>query len=134
VQRHKQMANSRVHTNTVRMRRANRTRARLVGNAACPRLSVFRSNRGIYVQLIDDARGITLAHASSREVSAKGGSASGGNDKKGKTSIAERVGAIIAERAVKAGVAKAAFDRGAYRYHGRVKAVAEGARAAGLKL
>ncbi|MBI2888367.1 MAG: 50S ribosomal protein L18 [Candidatus Liptonbacteria bacterium] len=110
--------------NVVRKRRANRARARLVGNAACPRLSVFRSNRGMYVQLIDDARGITLAYASSREV----------KDKKGKTSIAERVGALVAERAVKAGVAKAAFDRGAYRYHGRVKAVAEGARAAGLKL
>ncbi len=120
----------------VRKQRANRTRARLVGNAACPRLSVFRSNREMYAQLIDDARGVTLAHASSREVSALRGRdlASGGKDKKGKTSIAERVGALVAERAAKAGVVKAVFDRGSYRYHGRVKALAEGARVAGLKL
>jgi large subunit ribosomal protein L18 len=78
----------------------------------------------MYAQLIDDARGATLTHASSREV----------KDVKGKTSVAERVGALLAERAVQAGVEKALFDRGAYRYHGRVKAVAEGARKGGLKL
>lgn len=110
------------------MKRARRTRARIVGSAARPRLSVFRSNRGVYAQLIDDARGVTLAYASSREISAqeKG-------DGKGKSNVAGHVGTLIAQRAAKAGITKAVFDRGAYRYHGRVKAFAEGARKGGLR-
>jgi large subunit ribosomal protein L18 len=82
----------------------------------------------MYVQLIDDVRGVTLAAASSREVSLKNGTTAGG-----KSAEAARVGALIAERAAKAGIRAAVFDRGAYRYHGRVKALAEAARKAGLK-
>lgn len=105
------------------MRRARRTRERVIGTAERPRLSVFRSNRAMYAQLIDDAKGVTLAQASSRDV----------QEKKGKSAVAEQVGALIAKRAAEAGIKAAVFDRGSYRYHGRVKALAQGARAAGLQ-
>jgi len=104
------------------MRRAHRTHERIIGNALRPRLSVFRSNRGIYVQLIDDAKGVTLTQASNREI----------KEGRGKSHIAEKVGALIAKRATEMGIKKAVFDRGGYRYHGRVKALAEAARAGGL--
>ena len=109
--------------NAIRARRAARTRARVRGSAVQPRLSVFRSNRGMYAQLIDDVKGVTLAHASSREM----------KDAKGKSTMAEGVGALLAKRALEAGIKAVIFDRGAYRYHGRVKALAEAARAGGLK-
>lgn len=94
------------------------------GTSERPRLSVFRSNKEIYAQLIDDDKGVTLASASSRdkEFKAKGT----------KSEIAHEVGKAIAEKAKKAGIEKAAFDRGGNLYHGRVKSLAEGAREAGL--
>lgn len=96
------------------------------GTAERPRLSVFRSNTGIYVQVIDDVNGTTLFAASSRDkdlVSAKGN----------KSEVASLVGKAIAEKCKKAGIEKVAFDRGGNLYHGRVKSLADGAREAGLK-
>jgi large subunit ribosomal protein L18 len=107
-----------------RLRRRRRVRAKVRGNTDRPRLSVFRSNRGIGVQVIDDVAGRTLASVSWTE-----------SDIKGLQSMeqAKRVGELIAERAKAAGVETVVFDRGGYRYHGRVKAVAEGAREGGLR-
>ncbi len=90
-----------------------------------PRLSVYRSNKQIYAQVIDDVKGITLASASSAD---KGLKLKKGSD----VEAAEKVGQLVAERAKKAGIKEVQFDRGSYLYHGRVKAVAEGARAGGL--
>ena len=101
-----------------------RIRKTISGTAEAPRLSVFRSNKEIYAQLIDDVQGITLAAASSREEAAKGA---------GKLETATQVGKLIAERAQKAGIQTVNFDRGGYLYHGRVKALADGARENGLK-
>lgn len=95
------------------------------GTAQSPRLSVFRSNKEIYAQLIDDVNGVTLAAASSRD---KGVDTKGTN-----IEVAAAVGKAIAEKALKAGIEKVSFDRGGYLYHGRVKSLAEGAREAGLK-
>ena len=92
-----------------------------------PRLCVCRSLTNISVQLIDDLQGKTLAAASSLEKDIKGAP-----EKLNKTDVAKKVGTLLAERAKKAGVSQVAFDRGAYKYHGRVKALAEGAREAGL--
>ena len=100
------------------MRRGKRTRARIKSTTERLRLSVFRSNTGLHVQLIDDAKGMTIVSA---------------REKKGIAS-ATKLGKAIAEAAQKAGIAKAVFDRGSYKYHGNVKAIAEGARAAGLQL
>jgi large subunit ribosomal protein L18 len=106
-----------------RLRRRRRVRAKVRGTAERPRLSVFRSNRGISAQLIDDAGGRTLAAVNWIEP-----------DLKGLQSMeqAKRVGALIAERGKAAGVEAVVFDRGGYQYHGRVKALAEGAREGGL--
>lgn len=109
---------------TQRARRAFRVRGKVRGTAERPRLSIFRSNRFTVVQLIDDAAGKTLVHASSRELKGKGT----------KGTVAAEVGKLIAERAKKIGVSKAVADRGSYRYHGRVKAVVEAARAEGLQI
>ena len=107
-------------------RRAQRVRTRLRSAAnGRPRLSVFRSSKNIYAQVIDDERGVTLAAASSLE----------GEDKKAKGSdkdAAARVGALVAQRALDKGVKEVVFDRGGYLYHGRVKALADAAREAGL--
>lgn len=108
-------------------RRVARTRARIVGTAERPRLAVFRSNRNISVQLIDDQTGKTLAAVSSSLLPAA-------ELKKKKGDQAVLVGKQIAEKALGIGVKQAVFDRRSYRYHGRVKAVAEGARAAGLSI
>lgn len=109
----------RIHAiNNRKERRKNRTRAVMHGTAERPRLSVFRSNIRVSAQLIDDTKGMTLVSV---------------HDKKG-VAKAETVGMRIAEGAKKAGITKAIFDRGAYRYHGNVKAVAEGARKGGLAL
>jgi len=106
-------------------RRAQRVRRRLKKNAnGRPRLSVFRSSKNISVQIIDDATGTTLASASTLEDAKKKGS---------NIEAAQRVGKLIAERAKKAKVEDVVFDRGAYLYHGRVKALADAAREAGLK-
>lgn len=106
-------------------RRANRTRRNLRRPVATDRLrlSIFRSARHIYAQVIDDVAGTTVAAASSKELGLSGN----------KTQQAKAVGAALAERAVKAGITKVVFDRGSFRYHGRVKALAEGAREGGLE-
>ncbi|MBL4617879.1 MAG: 50S ribosomal protein L18 [Robiginitomaculum sp.] len=110
-------------------RRAMRTRTRLKKLAnGRPRLSVFRSNKYIYVQLIDDASGKTLAHASSLEADVAKSAKSTGN-----VVAAKAVGELIAKRAKKAGVEQVIFDRGAYIFHGRVKALADAARDNGLQ-
>ena len=106
-----------------RLRLKRSIRAKISGTADKPRLSVFRSNTGIYAQIIDDVKGHTLAAASSQEL----GLANGNVDN------AKQVGAKIAEKALVAGVSTVVFDRNGYLYHGRVKAVAEGAREGGLK-
>ena len=108
---------------TQRARVRRRIRSKISGTPERPRLSVFRSNKHIYAQLIDDAAGVTLAAASTRE----GEGALG-------VEASKAVGQRVAERAKEAGVSTAVFDRGGYRYHGNVQAVAEGARAAGLQL
>lgn len=101
-------------------------RKKLKGTAERPRLSVFRSNKDIYAQLIDDLNGVTLAAASSRVKDSK--------DAKGKkVDVSKNVGKALAEKAVSAGIKTVVFDRGGYLYHGRVKALAEGAREGGLQ-
>lgn len=103
-----------------------RIRAKISGTAQKPRLSVFRSNKDIYVQLIDDTNGLTLVSANSRQkdVAAQKGT---------KSEKASLVGKIVAEKAKALGIETCVFDRGGYLYHGRVKAVADGAREGGLK-
>ena len=108
-----------------RLRRRRRVRAKVRGSAERPRISVFRSNRGIFVQLIDDDAGRTIAAVNWTEAEIR--------DLK-PIDQAKRVGALLAERANAAGVERAVFDRGGYQYHGRVKALAEGVRQAGLRL
>jgi large subunit ribosomal protein L18 len=111
-----------------RKRRHNRVRARIAGTAARPRLNIYRSLDNIYAQVIDDEAGRTLVSASTldKETASK---ISGKN----KVEAAKIVGQIVGERAKKAGIEKVIFDRGGYRYHGRVAAVAEGAREAGIE-
>jgi large subunit ribosomal protein L18 len=110
-----------------RMQRGKRVRAKVSGTAKTPRLSVYRSNRNVFAQLIDDEKDKTLVSISSTSVSKK--------EKRGKTKaqIAELVGENLAKAAKKKKIKKAVFDRGGYQYHGRVKAIAEGARKGGLK-
>ena len=107
-----------------RLRRRRRVRAKVRGSAQRPRLSVFRSNRGIQAQLIDDDSGHTVAAAAWTEDELK---------KLARMEQAKRAGELLASRAKEAGVEACVFDRGGYRYHGRVKALAEGAREAGLR-
>lgn len=109
-----------------RQRRHAHLRRRLSGTAECPRLNIFRSSANIYAQLVDDAGGVTLASASSLDKSLR-------TSKEPKTSRAESVGKLLAERAKAAGVERVVFDRGGYLYHGRVRAVAAGARDGGLQ-
>ena len=111
-------------TREARIRRHVRVRKKVAGTAERPRLAVFRSNRHIYVQLIDDDAARTIASASDAEVSASGS----------KADAARAVGALIAERAKSAGVNRAVFDRGGRLYHGRVAALADGAREKGLRI
>ena len=105
-----------------------RIRKRVAGDASRPRLSVFRSAVHIYAQVVDDERGVTLAAASSREKNLD----LSGIEAKGRIQLSQAVGRLIAQRAKQAGVARVCFDRGGYLYHGRVKALADGARAGGL--
>ncbi len=107
-----------------RLRRRRRVRAKVHGTAERPRIAVFRSNRGIFAQLIDDDAGRTLAAVNWTEEDLRS---------LGRMEQATRAGALLAERARAAGVETAVFDRGGYQYHGRVKALAEGAREGGLK-
>jgi large subunit ribosomal protein L18 len=109
-----------------RVRRHRRVRKKVRGTAERPRLAVFRSNNHIYAQVIDDVAGRTLAAASTADASIKGGGT-------GNVDAATKVGSLVAERAKAAGVEQVVFDRGGFRYHGRVAALADAARAGGLE-
>ncbi|MBR7074358.1 MAG: 50S ribosomal protein L18 [Oscillospiraceae bacterium] len=112
-------------TRAQRIKRHNRVRGKISGTAERPRLCVFRSENHIYAQIIDDVAGNTLVSASTVEKSFEG--------KGSNIEAAKKIGALIAERALKKGLEDVVFDRGGYIYHGRVKALAEGAREGGLK-
>ena len=111
--------------NESRVRRHKRVRTKISGTAECPRLCVFRSNKNIVAQVIDDEAGKTLAYASTLDKEVK--------TKQSNVEAATEVGTLIAKRAIKAGVKAVVFDRGGYIYHGKVKALAEAAREAGLE-
>ena len=114
----------RPNTNAQRLKRHKRVRAKISGTSTCPRLNVFRSEKNIYAQVIDDVAGVTLAAASSLDKEIEG---NGGNK------IAARaVGKLVAERCKAKGIEQVVFDRGGYLYHGRVAELAEGAREGGL--
>ena len=112
-------------SNAQRLKRHKRVRAHISGTAETPRLNVFRSDKHIYAQIIDDVAGKTLVAAATNEKDFGG---YGGN-----VEAAKKLGGIIAERALKSGIENVVFDRGGYLYHGRVKALADGAREGGLK-
>ncbi|MGX7348095.1 50S ribosomal protein L18 [Aerococcus vaginalis] len=114
---------SKADRNKLRQKRHGRIRRNLSGTAECPRLSVFRSNKHIYAQLIDDVAGVTLASASDEKELNVGT----------KTENAQAVGKAIAENGKAAGISEVVFDRGGYQYHGRVQALADAARENGLK-
>jgi large subunit ribosomal protein L18 len=119
------------HARTIlrqRIRRRYRVRKPLKGTAERPRLSIFRTHKHIYAQVIDDATGKTLASASSTDRQLRESVGFGGNKQ-----AAEAIGKAVAERAKAAGVTKVCFDRGSFKYHGRVAALADAARAAGLE-
>ena len=106
-----------------RLKIKKRVRGKIEGTKECPRLTVFRSNKQIYAQIVDDIAGVTLASASSLKI----------EDKLPKKEVAAKVGELIAQSAIEAGVENVAFDRNGYLYHGRVKELANAARKAGLK-
>ena len=110
----------------VRFKRKRRIRARVEGNAERPRLSVFRSNRNMFVQLVDDVKGHTLVSVSSLEEDFKGKS-------RGSIEGAKSMGNLVAKRALAKNISQIVFDRSGYLYHGRIKALADAAREAGLK-
>lgn len=109
----------------LRAKRHLRVRSKISGTPDCPRLDVFRSNKNIYAQIIDDTQGVTLVSASSLEKDFGGN----GSNKE----AAKKVGELVAKRALEKGIENVVFDRGGFVYHGRVAAVAEGARECGLK-
>lgn len=113
-----------------RVRRHRRVRAKIYGTAGCPRFCVFRSNKYIYAQLIDDERGRTLVAARVQEILFKSDSK---RQKLTKTAAAFEMGKALGQKAVKKNIERVVFDRGGYKYHGRVKAVADGAKEGGLK-
>ena len=116
---------NRPDTRSQRIKRHNRVRGKISGTAERPRLSVFRSEKNIYAQIIDDVAGNTLVAASSVEKDFEGA----GSNKE----AARKVGKLVAERALQKGIEEVVFDRGGYIYHGRVQELAEGAREGGLK-
>ncbi len=111
-----------INRNKKRLHRAKRVRAKIAGTATMPRLSVFRSLRGLQVQLIDDEQGHTLAAARLGEIKGAKNGVEG----------AEKLGALIAKKAQDKGITSIVFDRAGYKYHGKIKAIADGARSAGL--
>lgn len=117
----------RISKNEIRERVHQRIRKKLHGTTERPRLAIFRSTAHIYAQVIDDTKGVTLVAASSTEKSA-GGKSTGGN-----VAAAKEIGKRIAERAKENGISSVVFDRGGYLYHGRIKALADAAREAGLE-
>ena len=114
-----------VNKNAMRLHRHIRVRGKISGTPECPRLNVFRSNANIYAQIIDDVNGVTLVSANTLE---KGFEGTTGN-----VEAAKKIGLVLAERAKAKGIEQVVFDRGGYVYHGRVAALAEGAREGGLK-
>ena len=114
-----------INKNAMRLKRHIRVRGKISGTPECPRLNVFRSNANIYAQIIDDVNGVTLVSANTLEKDFEGAT--------GNTEAAKKVGAMVAERALQKGIEEVVFDRGGYVYHGRVAALAEGAREGGLK-
>jgi large subunit ribosomal protein L18 len=116
-----------VRSAEARVKRHRRVRKRVNGSTERPRLAVFRSNRHIYAQVIDDTTGRTLASASTAEPDLRSGST-------GTVDAATAVGQLVGERAKAAGISRVVFDRGGFRYHGRVAALCDGARAAGLEV
>jgi large subunit ribosomal protein L18 len=116
-----------VRSHEARVRRHRRVRKKVNGSALRPRLAVFRSNRHIYAQVIDDTTGTTLAAASTMEPAVRAGATA-------TVDAAKAVGQLVGERAKAAGVSRVVFDRGGFRYHGRVAALCDGARAAGLEV
>ncbi len=106
-----------------KLRRRKKIRAKVKGTGKCPRLSVFRSNKGMYLQIIDDDKGKTLASANIKEMKSK--------DKK--VVVSFELGKLIAKKGLDKKIKKVVFDRGGYKYHGRIKSVADGAREGGLK-
>ncbi len=119
---------SKVEPRVARLRRHSRVRVKVKGTTSRPRLCVFCSLNHIYAQVIDDSLGRTLTHASTLDPEIKGAVVG-----KVKTGKAELVGSLVAKRALTEGITQAVFDRGGYKYHGRVKALAEAARQGGLK-
>jgi large subunit ribosomal protein L18 len=119
---------SKVDTKQARLHRHVRVRAKLEGTDVRPRLAVYRSSSHIYAQIIDDGQGVTIVAASTLEPEVIKQT-----DGKPKTEQAKIVGSVLAQKAVGKGIKEVVFDRGGFRYHGRVKALAEGAREAGLK-
>ena len=117
------MSNVRNH----RLRRHRRIRKKIAGSTERPRLAVFRSNRHLYVQLIDDLEGRTIVSASTLETELRGQSEGNG------TAVAERVGKLVAQRAIEKGVKSVVFDHEGFRFHGKVKALADAARQQGLE-
>jgi large subunit ribosomal protein L18 len=122
------IANQQRLVQTRRLRRQHRVRKRMFGTAERPRLAVFRSSKHIYVQMVNDQAGTTLCSASTRDPEVRAQLEYGGNK-----AAAAFVGRVVAERAKKAGIDKVCFDRRSYKYHGRVAALAQAAREAGLK-
>ncbi|MFA6215017.1 MAG: 50S ribosomal protein L18 [Patescibacteria group bacterium] len=118
------MAKKEVNKKILKARRKKRVRAKIFGTAKKPRISVFRSARHLFIQLIDDQKGVTVVSAKDTEIKA-------GKDKK--TDLAFKTGELLGAKAQKLGITEAVFDKSSYQYHGRVKAVADGARKAGLK-
>jgi len=116
---------SKVNKKAMRLKRHIRVRGKVSGTPECPRLNVFRSNANIYAQIIDDVNGVTLVSANTLEKGFEGAT--------GNTEAAKKVGLVLAERAKAKGIEEVVFDRGGYVYHGRVAALAEGAREGGLK-
>ena len=114
-----------IDKNAMRLKRHIRVRGKISGTPECPRLNVFRSNANIYAQIIDDVNGVTLVSANTLEKEFEGAT--------GNCEAAKKVGAVLAERAKAKGIEQVVFDRGGYIFHGRVAALAEGAREAGLK-
>ena len=116
---------SKINKNAMRLKRHVRVRGKISGTPERPRLNVFRSNANIYAQIIDDVNGVTLVSANTLEKEFEGAT--------GNCDAAKKVGQVIAERAKAKGIEEVVFDRGGYIFHGRVAALAEGAREAGLK-
>lgn len=113
-----------INKNELRKKRHFRVRSKITGTETRPRLNVFRSNKGIYTQIIDDTKGITIVSASSESMNLKGNN----------IEVCQKVGEEVAKQAIDKGIKEVVFDRGGYLYHGKIKALADSARETGLKI